>query len=125
MEFTVNDIDGVRFVEGQPGAAFLHTPRDASRIVEACLSNRVRAALLYAENLTPHFFDLSSREAGEILQKVVGYRMRLAIAGVAAADDYSTHFGQFAAHEARAGHLGVFSARAEAVQWLADTATAP
>jgi hypothetical protein len=38
--------------------------------------------------------------------------------------EFSTNFGQFAAHEARAGHLGIFATRDDALHWLAAAAAA-
>lgn len=52
---------------------------DASVVIEACYSARVSAALLYPANLTSGFFELSTREAGEILQKLRTCRIRLAV----------------------------------------------
>lgn len=37
--------------------------------------------ILYEQNITPEFFDLSTKMAGEILQKFSNYKMRLAIVG--------------------------------------------
>lgn len=37
--------------------------------------------IVYQKNLTPDFFDLKNKMAGEILQKFSNYRMRLAIVG--------------------------------------------
>jgi len=37
--------------------------------------------ILYADNITPEFFDLHTKLAGEILQKFSNYRMRVAIIG--------------------------------------------
>ena len=37
--------------------------------------------ILYEKNLTPEFFDLKTKMAGEILQKFSNYRMRLIIVG--------------------------------------------
>lgn len=37
--------------------------------------------MLRKEAIVPAFFDLSARIAGEVLQKFVNYRMRLAIVG--------------------------------------------
>ncbi|WP_246020737.1 DUF4180 domain-containing protein [Flavobacterium humi] len=39
------------------------------------------AIILYEKNITPLFFDLKNRMAGEILQKFSNYRMRLSIIG--------------------------------------------
>ncbi len=37
--------------------------------------------IIYEENITPQFFDLSTKMAGEILQKFSNYRIQLAIVG--------------------------------------------
>lgn len=37
--------------------------------------------ILHEKNITPHFFDLSTKIAGEILQKFSNYRISLAIVG--------------------------------------------
>ncbi|MDD3685793.1 MAG: DUF4180 domain-containing protein [Bacteroidales bacterium] len=37
--------------------------------------------IIYEKNITPAFFDLKTRIAGEILQKFSNYRVRLAIVG--------------------------------------------
>ncbi|WP_126651126.1 DUF4180 domain-containing protein [Chryseobacterium aureum] len=37
--------------------------------------------ILYERNITPEFFDLKTKIAGEILQKFSNYRIRLAIVG--------------------------------------------
>ncbi len=44
-----------------------------------CLEGGVDCALLYAANLTRGFFDLSSEEAGAILQQLRNYGIRLAV----------------------------------------------
>lgn len=41
--------------------------------------------IIHQKNLTPDFFDLKNKMAGEILQKFTNYRVRLAIVG-----DFST-----------------------------------
>ena len=77
--------------EGTAGERFVPRARDAIRI-EACWAAKTRAALLYAENLTPNFFDLSSGEAGEILDKVRQYRIRLAIVCLPGTVGFSSRF---------------------------------
>ena len=37
--------------------------------------------IIHEKNITPEFFDLKNRMAGEILQKFSNYRIRLAIVG--------------------------------------------
>src|ERR1041385_3524717 len=70
-------VDGV--IEGPSGEPLMSEAGDVDRVIEACYSNRIRLVLLYAENLPDRFFDLSSGQAGAILQKLRNYRMRLAV----------------------------------------------
>jgi hypothetical protein len=110
MDLKVAEEAGVRFVEGPPGLQFMRSSGDAGLVVEACFSNEVNSALLYAENLTERFFDLSSGEAGDILQKLRNYRIRLAVVVVYAPNSVriSSRFGEMAAEEARAGYFRLF-----------------
>jgi len=67
------------FLEGEPHASLLIRAQDPSPLIEACFSAGIRRVLLYPSNLTANFFDLSSGEAGEILQKLRGFRIRVAV----------------------------------------------
>ena len=58
------------------GLPLLAKVGDVTLVIEACFSNQAKFTLLYASNLTPNFFDLSSGEAGEILQKLRNYQIR-------------------------------------------------
>lgn len=75
MEFTVHALHRQRFVEGAPGQAMMQGLKDVSTVIEACFDNAATRLLLYSENLTEHFFDLSSGEAGDILQKLSNYNI--------------------------------------------------
>ena len=113
----VSGPDGRRFVEGVPGQSIVRTAQHVTAIVEACLSHQVALALLYSDNLPVHFFDLSSGDAGEILQKCRNYGIRLAV--VCAPDvRRSRRFGEMEAEESRGPHFRVFEARTAAEAWL-------
>jgi hypothetical protein len=108
----------VKLVEGQPDTPLLSRPDDAGRIVEACLSANTDAALLYSRNLPESFFDLSSGQAGETLQKLRNYRVRLAVVCPPGTVRFSTRFPDMLAEERRGRYFSIFATRAEAVQWL-------
>jgi hypothetical protein len=110
---------GVKLVEGHPEEPLLLRPADARRVIEACISADTDAALLYPRNLTDSFFDLSSGHAGEILQKLRDYRVRLAVVCAPGTVRFSTRFPEVLAEEGRGRYFSVFETRAEAVQWLA------
>ena len=79
MEFSVGDEQGYRFIEGVPGQQLIGGVDDIGTILEACFEHGSYRLLLYPENLPAHFFDLSSGEAGAILQKLRTYHVRLAV----------------------------------------------
>jgi len=118
MELTIVEEAGVRFVEGPPDLPLMHSVEDAVLLVEACFSHRAKAALLYAPNLTENFFDLSSGEAGAILQKLRNYRIRLAIVCAPGSVRFSNRFGEMLAEESRVGYFQVCDSAQAAREWL-------
>lgn len=77
----IDDSTGIRVlhleVEGEP----ISTPDDASDLVGTAWSHNANLIAVPAERLDPKFFDLRSGIAGEITQKFVNYRLRLAVLG--------------------------------------------
>lgn len=118
MELRLVEEDGIRIVEGEPDAPFMAKVDDAGQLVEACLSQRAEGALLYADNLTSAFFDLSSGHAGAILQKLRNYRVRLAVVCPPGRRQVSSRFGEMVAEERRGRYFGLFETRPDARAWL-------
>jgi hypothetical protein len=111
--------DGWTIVEATPDERLPERGDDAAvRVVEECLSAGTDLALLHAANLPPAFFDLSSRVAGDVLQKIRNYRIRLAVVCPPGAVRFSSRFGEMLADERRLRHFDVFEMREEAVAWL-------
>ncbi len=96
----------------------MRTGEDASLVVEACFSARVNCALLYAPNLPERFFDLSSGEAGLVLQKLRNYRIRCAVVCTSDHSLFSKNFREMLDEESRGKHFGVFESREAAIQQL-------
>ncbi len=119
--FTVIEDAGLRFVEGPAGQAFMRTVDDATLVLEACFAAGVDSALLYAPNLTPRFFDLSSGEAGSVLQKLRTYRIRLAVVCPAGSVRFSRRFREMADEEKRGDYFGVFESVEAAREWLKNS----
>jgi hypothetical protein len=117
MEFDVRDVRGQRFVEGVPGQPLIRHVEDVTTLLEACFANAAHGLLLYPENLTEHFFDLSSGEAGTILQKLRNYHIRLAVVRSPTLR-LSRHFGELIADEQRGPYFRLFDERSVAQEWL-------
>lgn len=118
MELSIIAEGGVVFIEGVPDQRFMARTDDARLVLEACFSNKVRLALLYAKNLTDGFFDLSSGEAGAVLQQMRNYGVRLALVCPAGSVQFSSRFGEMVAEEKLRDHFGVFETRQAAREWL-------
>lgn len=107
-------------IERRPDESWLTTLADAKLVIEACFSARTHDALLYPANLPPAFFDLSSRVAGEYLQKWRNYRIRVALVAPPGSVTFSSRFGEMIAEEAPRGAFRVFDTRDAAVAWLEE-----
>jgi len=69
-------------------------------------------------NLTDDFFDLSSGQAGAVLQNLPNYGVRLAVVCPAGNARFSTHFAEMVAGERQGRSFGVFLSRSAAWDWV-------
>jgi hypothetical protein len=114
MRVSVIERNGVRIVVcAEP----LARVEDALGLVTACIENEA-SLLLEASDLPPAFFELRSGFAGELLQKLQNYRIRLA--GVFPPDAaHGPRFAEFVSEARRGRGFRVFAERADALAWLA------
>jgi hypothetical protein len=117
MEITRRTVGGCHLGEGSPGQPLLQCVADTTALIEVCLTQTIDRLLLYPENLTAAFFDLSSGEAGAILQKLRNYHIRLAV--VRTPDlSLSSRFGELLEDERRGQHFRLLADRSAAERWL-------
>lgn len=117
MGFTVREVQGRCFLEGMPGQALMGGVNDVTTVLEACFEHDSTALLLYPENLTAQFFDLSSGDAGTILQKLRTYQIRLAVVRTPTLQ-LSRRFAELMADENQGQDFRLFDDRAAAEAWL-------
>jgi len=110
----------MKFTEWPKGVGLMRSADDAALVVEGCYSKGVDSALLHAENLTENFFDLSSGEAGLILQKLRNYRIRIAVVYSPENVRFSSRFGEMASEEGRTGYFRLFESEEAAREWLSS-----
>jgi hypothetical protein len=72
---------GVRVLHCAPDGPVLANDRDAADVVGAAISHRATLIGIPVARLTDGFFTLRTRIAGEIVGKLVNYRLRVAIIG--------------------------------------------
>jgi hypothetical protein len=93
-------------------------PVDPLGAVVACIESGTFALLLDDGALPAAFFDLRTGVAGDVVQKLVNYGVRMA-AVVPALDAHSVRFREFAGEANRFAQFRFFATRAEAITWLA------
>lgn len=117
MMIMVSDVRGQPVLEGEPGKALMERAEDSTALIEACFEHGTRLVLLHAANLPARFFDLSSGEAGALLQRLRTYEVRLAVVR-APGLHLSSRFGELLADEARGPYFRLFDERDAAEEWL-------
>jgi hypothetical protein len=86
MSCQVIEWHGARVLVIAATGAPLGSYRDATDLIGDALSQEIDMVIIPAARLDPIFFQLSSGVAGAFIQKVVQYRLKLAIVG-----DISAH----------------------------------
>ena len=84
-----SDESDIRVLHLEADGDPISTPDDASDLVGAAWSHQANLITVPVERLDPEFFRLSTGIAGEITQKLVNYRLRLAVVG-----DISEHVAE-------------------------------
>jgi len=75
------ELHGVCILECAAEGALLRSDRDAVDVIARAWEHRAKLVVIPAERLGEDFFRLRTRIAGEIVQKFVTYRVRVAIIG--------------------------------------------
>lgn len=78
MNFVHHTMNGNTIAEFSGGNIKLSTTQEFLQMIMDSVAENV---IVHQQNLDENFFDLRSGLAGEMLQKVVNYRLRLAIVG--------------------------------------------
>jgi len=77
----IDDRSGIRVLHLDADGEPISTPDDAADLVGSAWSHQAALIALPVERLDPEFFRLRSGIAGEITQKLVNYRLQLAVIG--------------------------------------------
>jgi len=90
---------------------------DIAEVLNRCLAEN--GTVLFERELAPAFFDLRSRIAGELFQKLVNYHCRLALV-VAEPSRHGARFNELVREHRRHPCIRFFACEEEARQWLTE-----
>jgi hypothetical protein len=90
---TVREVSGWRVLVAEESGPVLREARDVLDLIAEGMAADARMIAVPVSGLDPSFFQLRSGFAGEVLQKLVNYRFKLAILGdISAYTEASTAF---------------------------------
>jgi len=81
MEIIIHKQGGQKIAEVVSDIIVIKNEQDALDLMVEPRLEGARKIIIHRENIIPDFFDLSTRIAGQILQKFVTYQVKLAIVG--------------------------------------------
>lgn len=81
MQIITHQKNGIQVVEVISDAVLVQTPDDGGQLLADLYYQGFDYIILKAEQLSPDFFELKTKLAGEVLQKFSTSRVRLAIIG--------------------------------------------
>lgn len=81
MEIKSHDINTIKIAEIISDDIIIKSAQDGLDLLGDIYYQGFDKLIIYENNITPQFFDLKTKIAGDILQKFSNYRMGLAIVG--------------------------------------------
>lgn len=89
MTVRIHNVEDTKIAEIISDGIIIGCTEDILDLIGTLYSEEADKVILHGENLSPGFFDLKTGIAGDILQKISTYRIRLAIVG-----DFSKYTGK-------------------------------
>ncbi|MEY8760697.1 DUF4180 domain-containing protein [Chryseobacterium tongliaoense] len=86
MEIKTHIVNSINIAEAVSDNLIIQSAQDALDLLGNAYYQGFDRIIIHEKNITPEFFDLKTKLAGDILQKFSNYRVRLAIVG-----DFSTY----------------------------------
>lgn len=81
MNIITHQIDNNHIAELASEMLLIRSIEDGTDLLGNLYYQGIEKVIIHRENITPEFFDLKTKMAGEILQKFSNYQVRLAIVG--------------------------------------------
>lgn len=112
--FTYHNVEGTSIAELKPNGVVLSTTQ---QFLQMMMNAAAEGIIVHQESIDKKFFNLASGLAGDMLQKVVNYRLKLAIVGDFSAYD-SISLKAFIYESNRSNHIAFVETVSEALAKL-------
>ena len=110
-------IEGRKILIAADAGIAIQSSGDVSRAIGTCLGTD--GVILAETDLSPEFFDLRTGLAGELFQKLINYRIPVAIV-LPDPDAYGERFSELAREHSSHGIIRFVRTLNEATEWLSE-----
>lgn len=113
----IEDIKGIKVAEVMTTDIVINNAQEALELLMNCSYEGADKLILHERHLSPAFFDLKTKIAGDILQKFAQYKMPLVVVGDF--DKYtSKSLKDFIYESNKTGHIRFVNSKEEALKLL-------
>jgi hypothetical protein len=105
----------VQFLVASEAGIAIRSMKDVAEAIGAAFASG--GLILTETDLGPDFFDLRSGVAGELFQKFINYRLRLAVI-VPGLQNHGERFSELAREHQTHASIRIFESRAQADDWM-------
>jgi hypothetical protein len=81
MNVRIHEVQGKKVAEMLSDGIIIRNTRDAVDLIGQMLSRGLKQLILHERNVAPEFFQLGTGIAGEVLQKLTNYQIKVAFVG--------------------------------------------
>ena len=81
MQIKIHEVQNIKIAEVVSDAIVIDSIEDGKDLMGNAYYEGCDSVIVYEKNITPEFFDLKTKMAGEILQKFSNHRMKLVVVG--------------------------------------------
>jgi hypothetical protein len=81
MNIRMHDVRGRQIAEMLSDGIVIRSSRDGIDLIAEMMSHGLTKLILHERNVAPEFFQLQTGIAGEVLQKLTNYKIRVAFVG--------------------------------------------
>jgi len=117
MNYKLIEKDISKYIEIVSSEALISSEKDALEIISACYEHNAHLIMIHSEALTDDFFKLRTGVAGEILQKFVNYKFKVALV-VGSEEKIKGKFKELLAETNKGNDYRTFNDAVEAEKWL-------
>ena len=117
MNYLIKEIENKKYIELISAATPLSTENDVLDLIALCWEHETHYIVIHHAALSESFFDLKTKAAGNIIQKLINYGIK-ATAIIPQEAIQNKRFKEMALEINKGNHFRMYESTEEAEKWL-------